>query len=161
MGEKSDLSPECQKFVKKLFAFFSNEKATKKPIVSKILQVRYQTYGWLFYKVHLLPPDKLKIEPSNIFLLNHIHCRQRTPIENAWSTSGYFKAVFLEKTRIIIVIIYSVCLTLQCTVLWMVRGIVCQIRPNERAKMFDDFDHCVIKRTNHGLYSRKLLRPSQ
>ena len=73
----------------------------------KILQVRYQTYGWLFYKVHLLPPDKLKIEPSNIFLLNHIHCRQRTPIENAWSTSGYFKAVFLEKTRIIIVIIYE------------------------------------------------------
>jgi hypothetical protein len=29
-----DLSPECQKFVKKLFAFFSKEKATKKPIVS-------------------------------------------------------------------------------------------------------------------------------
>jgi predicted deacetylase len=28
-----DLSPEFQKFVKKLFAFFSKEKATKKPIV--------------------------------------------------------------------------------------------------------------------------------
>ena len=23
-----------------------------------ILQVRYLTYGWLFYKVHLLPPEK-------------------------------------------------------------------------------------------------------
>ena len=34
MGKKSDLSPECQKFVKKLFAFFSKKKATKKPIVS-------------------------------------------------------------------------------------------------------------------------------
>ena len=34
MGKKSDLSPECQKFVKKLVAFFSKEKATKKPIVS-------------------------------------------------------------------------------------------------------------------------------
>ena len=34
MGKTSDLSPECQKFVKKLFAFFSKEKATKKPIVS-------------------------------------------------------------------------------------------------------------------------------
>ena len=34
MGKQSDLSPECQKFVKKLFAFFSKEKATKKPIVS-------------------------------------------------------------------------------------------------------------------------------
>jgi hypothetical protein len=34
MGKKSDLSPECQKFVKKLYAFFSKEKATKKPIVS-------------------------------------------------------------------------------------------------------------------------------
>jgi hypothetical protein len=34
MGKKSDLSPECQKFVKKLFDFLSKEKATKKPIVS-------------------------------------------------------------------------------------------------------------------------------
>ena len=34
MGKMSDLSPECQKFVKKLFAFYSKEKATKKPIVS-------------------------------------------------------------------------------------------------------------------------------
>jgi hypothetical protein len=34
MGKMSDLSQECQKFVKKLFAFFSQEKATKKPIVS-------------------------------------------------------------------------------------------------------------------------------
>jgi hypothetical protein len=34
MGKESDLSPECQKFVRKLFAFFSKEKATKKPIVS-------------------------------------------------------------------------------------------------------------------------------
>jgi hypothetical protein len=34
MSKKSDLSPECQRFVKKLFAFFSKEKATKKPIVS-------------------------------------------------------------------------------------------------------------------------------
>jgi hypothetical protein len=34
MGKKSDIFPECQKFVKKLFAFFSKEKATKKPIVS-------------------------------------------------------------------------------------------------------------------------------
>jgi hypothetical protein len=24
----------------------------------KILQVRYLAYGWLFYKVHLLPPEK-------------------------------------------------------------------------------------------------------
>jgi hypothetical protein len=34
LGKKSDLSPECQKFVKKLFVFFSKDKATKKPIVS-------------------------------------------------------------------------------------------------------------------------------
>jgi hypothetical protein len=34
MGKQSDLSPEYQKFVQKLFAFFSKEKATKKPIVS-------------------------------------------------------------------------------------------------------------------------------
>ena len=29
-------------------------------------------------------------------------------------------------------------------------------RPKERAKIVDDFDHCVIKRTIHGLYSRKI-----
>jgi hypothetical protein len=29
-------------------------------------------------------------------------------------------------------------------------------RPKERAKMLDDFDHCVIKRAIHGLYSRKI-----
>jgi hypothetical protein len=34
MGKKSDLSPECQKFVKKFFAFFSKENVTKKSIVS-------------------------------------------------------------------------------------------------------------------------------
>jgi hypothetical protein len=29
-------------------------------------------------------------------------------------------------------------------------------RPKERAEFFDDFDHCVIKRTIHDLYSRKI-----
>jgi hypothetical protein len=29
-------------------------------------------------------------------------------------------------------------------------------RPKERANILDDFDHCVIKRTIHGLYSRKI-----
>jgi hypothetical protein len=29
-------------------------------------------------------------------------------------------------------------------------------RPKERAEFADDFDHCVIKRTIHGLYSRKI-----
>ena len=30
-------------------------------------------------------------------------------------------------------------------------------RPKERATILDDFDHCVIKRTIHGLYSRKIV----
>ena len=79
MGKKSDLSPECQKFVKKLFAFFSKEKATKKPIVYTL--------------VHRIMNDKRP-------------CMSK--------------------------------------------------RPKERAKIVDDFDHCVIKRTIHGLYSRKI-----
>jgi hypothetical protein len=29
-------------------------------------------------------------------------------------------------------------------------------RPKERANILDDFDHCVIKRTIYGLYSRKI-----
>jgi FixJ family two-component response regulator len=38
----------------------------------------------------------------------------------------------------------------------MVRGLVSQIRPKERANILDDVDHCVIKRIIHGLYSRKI-----
>jgi hypothetical protein len=64
----------------------------------KILQVRYLTYGWLFYKVHLLPPEK-------------------------WQQS-----IMNDKAL---------------------------LRPKERAKILDDLYHCVIKRTIHGLYSRK------
>jgi hypothetical protein len=30
-------------------------------------------------------------------------------------------------------------------------------RSKERAKILDVFDHCVIKRTIHGLYSRKIV----
>ena len=38
----------------------------------------------------------------------------------------------------------------------MVRGLVSQIDPKKELIFFDDFDHCVIKRTVHGLYSRKI-----
>jgi hypothetical protein len=54
MGKKSDLSPECQKFVKKLFAFFSKEKATKKPIVSfdRVYQKTSKALGVSYTSVH-------------------------------------------------------------------------------------------------------------
>ena len=94
MGKKSDLSPECQKFVKKLFAFFSKEKATKKPIVS-------------FDRVY-----------------------QRTYLK-LWG-----------------------CRTLQCTVLWMVRGLVSQIDPKKELKFWTTL--IIVKRTIHGLYSQKI-----
>jgi hypothetical protein len=29
-------------------------------------------------------------------------------------------------------------------------------RPQKRAKILDDFDHCVVKRAIHGLYSQKI-----
>ena len=87
MGKKSDLSPECQKFVKKLFAFFSKEKATKKPIVSfdSVYQKTSKTLGVSYTSVHRIMNGK-----------------------------------------------------------------------SNRPKILDDFDHCVIKRTIHGLYSRKI-----
>ena len=44
---------------------------------------------------------------STNVITQHKHCRQRAPIENVWSTSGYFKAVFLKQTRVIIVSIYK------------------------------------------------------
>jgi hypothetical protein len=74
-----------------LFAFFSKEKATKKPIVSfdRVYQRTFKALGVSFTSVHRIMNDK-----SN--------------------------------------------------------------RPKERAKVLDDFDHCVIKRTIHGLYSRKI-----
>ena len=98
MGKKSDLSPKCQKFVKKLFAFFS--KATKKPIVS-------------FDRVYQNISKALDVSYTSV----HCIMNGKRPCNSN--------------------------------------------RPKERAEFFDDFDQCVIKRTIHGLYSRKLLRPSQ
>jgi hypothetical protein len=91
MGEKSDLSPECQKFVKKLFAFFWKEKATKKPIV---------------------PFDRVYERTSKALGVSYTSVQR---IMNGKSN-----------------------------------------RPKERANILDDFDICVIKRTIHGLYSRKI-----
>ena len=95
MGKKSDLSPECQKFVKKLFAFFSKEKATKKPIVS-------------FDRVYQRTSKALGVSDTSV---HHIKNGKRPCKSN---------------------------------------------RPKERVKILDDFNHCVIKRTIHGLYSRKI-----
>jgi hypothetical protein len=60
MGIKSDLSPECQKFVKKLFAFFSKEKTTKKPIVSfdRVYQKKSKALGVSYTSVHRIMNGK-------------------------------------------------------------------------------------------------------
>jgi hypothetical protein len=52
MGKKSDLSPECQKFVKKLLAFYSKERATKKPTVSfdRVYQKTSKALGAPYYE---------------------------------------------------------------------------------------------------------------
>ena len=54
MGKQSDISPECQKFVKKLLAFFSKEKATKKSIVSfdRVYQKTSKALGVSYTSVH-------------------------------------------------------------------------------------------------------------
>ena len=54
MGKNSDLFPECQKFLKKLFAFFSKKKAAKKPIVSfdRVYQRTYTAFGVSYTSVH-------------------------------------------------------------------------------------------------------------
>ena len=95
MGKKSVLSPECQKFVNKLFAFFSKEKATKKPIVSfdRVYQRTYKALGVSYTSVLPIMNGKRP-------------CKSNTP--------------------------------------------------KERATILDDFDHCAIKRTIHGLYSWKI-----
>ena len=95
MGKKSDLSPECQKFVKKLFAFYSKEKATKKPIVTfdRVYQKTSKALGVSYTSVHRIMNGKRPCKSN---------------------------------------------------------------RSKERTEYFDDFDHCVIKRTIHGLYSRKI-----
>jgi hypothetical protein len=95
MGKKSDLSLEYQKFVKKLFAFYSKEKATKKPIVT-------------FDRIYQKTSKALGVSYTSV---NRIMNGKRPCKSN---------------------------------------------RPKERAELFDDFDHCVIKRTIHGLYSRKI-----
>jgi hypothetical protein len=87
MGKKSDLSPECQKFVKKLFAFYCKEKAMKKPIVTfdRVYQKTSKALGVSYTSVHRIMNGK------------------RTCKSN---------------------------------------------RPKEIAEFFDDFDYCVIKRTD-------------
>ena len=57
----SDSSPECQKFVEKLFAFFkSKEKATKKPIVSfdRVYQNTSKALGVSYTSVHRIMNGK-------------------------------------------------------------------------------------------------------
>ena len=95
MGKMSDLSSECQKFVKQLFAFFSKDNATKKLIVSfdGVYQRTSKALGVSYTSVHRIMNDKRPCKSN---------------------------------------------------------------RPKERANILDDFDHCVIKRTIHGLYSRKI-----
>ena len=77
-----------------MFAFFSKEKATKKPIVSfdRVYQRTSKALGVSYTSVHRIMNDKRPCKSN---------------------------------------------------------------RPKERAKILEDFDHCVIKRTIHGLYSRK------
>ena len=60
MGKKSDLSPECQKFAKKLFAFYSKEKATKKPIVTfdRVYQQTSKALGVSYTSVHRIMNGK-------------------------------------------------------------------------------------------------------
>ena len=89
------LSPECQKFVNKLFDFYSKEKATKKPIVT-------------FDRIYQKTSKALGVSYTSV---NRIMNGKRPCKSN---------------------------------------------RPKERAVFFDDFNHCVIKRTIHGLYSRKI-----
>ena len=60
MGKNSDLSPECQKFLKKLFAFFSKKKATKKPTVSfdRVYQKTSKALGVSYTSVHRIMNGK-------------------------------------------------------------------------------------------------------
>ena len=78
MGKKSDLSPECQKFVKSVFAFFSKEKATKKPIVSfdRVYQRTSKALGVSYTSVHRImnvsqidPKKELKLWTTLIIVL--------------------------------------------------------------------------------------------
>ena len=57
MGKKS---PECHKLEKKLFVFFSKEKATKKPIVSfhRVYQKTSKTLGVSYTSVHRIMNGK-------------------------------------------------------------------------------------------------------
>ena len=86
MGKKSDLSPECQKFVKKLFAFLSKEKATKKPIVSfdRVYQKTSKALGVSYTSVHRImngkrpcklnrPKDRANILDDHCVIKRAIH----------------------------------------------------------------------------------------
>ena len=84
MGKKSDLSPECQKFVKKVLCLFSKEKATTKPIVS-------------FDRVYQKTSTALGVSYTSVYRIMN----GKRPCKSN--------------------------------------------RPKERAEVFVDFDHCIIK----------------
>jgi hypothetical protein len=71
MGKKSDLSLECQKLVKKLFAFFSKEKATKNPIVSfdRVYQRTSKALGVSYASVHRIMNGKRPFWTTLIIVL--------------------------------------------------------------------------------------------
>ena len=94
MGKKSDLSPECQKFVKSCLPFLVRKRQRRSQLSHLIGYIKRHLKLW-------------------------------------------------------------VCLTLECTVLWMVRGLVSQIDPKKELKFWTTFIS-FIKRTIHSLYSRKI-----
>ena len=67
------------------------------------LQIIHSSFGFV---LHLLFQVSINGIGQYILQLNE-HCRQRAPIENFGQHPGYFKAVFLKPTRIIIVSIYK------------------------------------------------------
>jgi hypothetical protein len=99
-----------------------------------ILQVRYLTYGWLFYKVHLPPPEKLKQFVKKLFVFLSKEKVTKKPIVS-------FDRVYQRTYKALGVSFTSVHRIMNgkrpCK----------SNRPKERTKMLDNFDHCVIKRT--------------
>jgi hypothetical protein len=80
----------------------------------KILQVRYLTYGWLFYKVHLLPPEKWQQNRSTIVSFDRVYQKTSKALGVSYTSVHHI----MNGKR-------------PCK----------SNRPKERAKILDDFHH--------------------
>jgi uncharacterized circularly permuted ATP-grasp superfamily protein len=156
-----------------LFAFFRKEKATKKPIVSfdRVYQKISKALGVSYTSVHRIMNAKSNRPKERSKILDDFdHCVIKRTIHGLYSRKISPTISIIHKEIKDSIKISKSKLTLSFDRVYQKTSKALGVsytsvhrimnarsnRHKERSKILDDFDHCVIKRTIHGLYSRKI-----